>query len=211
MAAAHRGPFRCECGELHNSYDESNDLEPYIDTAGVTCLNEAVPGSCGLVLRPMGKREHQDTQEELRSAEDDPELIVFVPFTVAVKISSLIIVGGPGQSAPAHVRAFVNQDGIDFSDAARLPAAQEWDIAQAGAEMLEYPTLRAKFQNVSSITLHITENHSGAVNCVATRIRYIAFKGEGSQNRRGIVDAVYEVRPMGHLNDVRSEPSAETF
>ncbi|KAJ1639780.1 DUF1000-domain-containing protein [Pavlovales sp. CCMP2436] len=200
---AHRGPFRCECGELHDSYDESNDLAQYIRTDGVTCLNEAVPGACQKVFRPRRERGEGD-DVALRSYEDDPELLIHVPFTVAVKISSLIIVGEPGGPAPAHVRAFVNQDGIDFSDVAGLKPVQEWDLAEGAAE-LEYPTLRAKFQNVSSITLHVTRNHGGEADPCATYIRYIAFKGEGTANRRGIVDAVYELRPVPKSTGVPGE------
>jgi hypothetical protein len=71
--AAHRGPFRCECGELHDVYDESNDLEPYIHTDGITCLNEAVTGSCQAVFRPLRLRRDEDVA--LRSTDDDAELV----------------------------------------------------------------------------------------------------------------------------------------
>ncbi|KAG8469899.1 hypothetical protein KFE25_006354 [Diacronema lutheri] len=190
----HRGPFRCECGELHDTYDESNDLEPYIHTDGVTCLNESVPGACRHVFRPLARRRGEHL--ELRSDDDDPELLIHVPFTVAVKVRSLVIVGEPGSSAPAHVRAFVNHDGLDFSDAARLPPVQEWDLAREATVELEYPTLRAKFQNVQSITLHVTANHGGTAEPCATSICYIAFQGEGTANKRGIVDAIYEVQAV---------------
>jgi hypothetical protein len=48
---------------------------------------------------------------------------------------------------------------------------------------------------------------------MATCIRYIAFKGQGTGNRRGIVDAVYEVRPVPRGTGVSGEMpgSAETF
>lgn len=136
-----------------------------------------------------------------------------MPFHVTVKVSSLIIVGDPGASAPAHVRAFVNQEGIDFSDVADLPPVQEWDLAAEATAQLEYPTLRAKFQNVNAITLHVTENHGGSANPCATCIRYIAFKGEGTANKRGIVDAVYEVRGVPEDVDVPGDgiAAAEGF
>lgn len=257
-STAHRAPcFRCECGDFHDAYEESNDLAQFIHTEGITCLNESVAGACQQVFCPEGQRRAGE-DIALRSDEDDPELVrgaqnatrplsrgraphldanpytlqrgraphrpqpgtaapppaprpaqlIHVSFHVAVKVSSLIIVGEPGSSAPAHVRAFVNQDGIDFSDAGRLPPAQEWDLADAATARLEYPTLRAKFQNVSSITLHVTANHGGEVEPCATCIRYIAFKGEGTKNRRGIVDAMYEVRPVPKTTEVPGEGAA---
>jgi hypothetical protein len=260
---AHRGPFRCECGELHDAYDASNDLEPYIDIEGVSCLNEAVAGSCRRVLLPPRRRGEEEIA--LLSTEGDAELVraiarseapralrslrldvtltprpvcaplfrclrcclprstrgaraclrarqlIHVPFTVSVKVSALVIRGGPGGAAPARVRAFVNQDGIDFSDVADLTAVQEWDLADGDSE-LEYPTLRAKFQNVNSITLHVRDNHAADDGTTQTCISYLAFKGEGTANRRGIVDALYEVVPMPHGTGLPAETAgAETF
>ena len=51
--AGHSGPFRCECGQIHGAEFQgpSNDLLPYIDTAGVTALNESVRGACQRVFR----------------------------------------------------------------------------------------------------------------------------------------------------------------
>lgn len=45
----------------------------------VRCLNESVPGGALNCLKPWDKR--RDPQPRLESEEDDPELIIFVPFT----------------------------------------------------------------------------------------------------------------------------------
>lgn len=201
---SHHGPFRCECGELHDEYDESNDLFQFVDNQAISCLNEAQPGSCKGVVRPYSQR--LDTSRgDLCSDDDDPELMLHIPFTVAVKLSSFVVLGGDGGSAPAHVRAFINRDGLDFSDAANAAPVQEWDLAEDLLGALEYPTQRSKFQNVSSLTLHFTENHGGTADEMATRVRYVGLKGIGTQNRRGIVDALYEVRPVPKSNALGNE------
>lgn len=45
----------------------------------VRCLNESAPGSALNCLKPWDKR--RDPEPFLESEEDDPELIIFVPFT----------------------------------------------------------------------------------------------------------------------------------
>lgn len=49
------------------------------NTNSVRCLNESVPGGALNCLKPWDKR--RDPQPRLESEEDDPELIIFVPFT----------------------------------------------------------------------------------------------------------------------------------
>lgn len=69
------GPsFRCECGDFHDAYEESNDLAQFIHTEGITCLNESVAGACQQVFRPEGQRRAGE-DIALRSDEDDPELV----------------------------------------------------------------------------------------------------------------------------------------
>lgn len=199
---AHRGPFRCDCGELHDEYEESNDLLPFVDTQKVTCLNEQAPESCKSVFKPFTQR--QTVVSPLRSAEDDPELMLYIPFTASVRLTSFIVIGGPGGSPPSHVRAFINREGIDFSDAADLVPVQEWDLAQDDTGVLEYPTQRSKFQNVTSLALHFTENHERPEE-VPTSIRYVGLKGVGTNMKRGIVNAVYEVRPVPEANAAKDE------
>lgn len=71
---AHRGPFRCECGELHEVFEESNDLAQHIHTEGITCLNESVAGACQRVFRPPGQRPAGE-DVALHSVDDDAELV----------------------------------------------------------------------------------------------------------------------------------------
>lgn len=49
------------------------------DNNSVRCLNESAPGGGLNCLKPWDRR--RDPQPRLESEEDDPELIIFVPFT----------------------------------------------------------------------------------------------------------------------------------
>ncbi|KAL1371158.1 hypothetical protein AAHE18_01G111500 [Arachis hypogaea] len=69
----------------------------------------------------------------LESNEGDPELLVFIPFTSDVKIKSISIVGGADGTSPAKMRAFINRDGIDFSDAQSMQAIQLGVLKKAGS------------------------------------------------------------------------------
>ena len=105
----------------------------------VRCLNEAVVGSCQGVFKPWHQRLDLGGAA-LRSSDDDPELLLHVPFTGAVKLRAISVVGGPDGAAPAALRVFINRDDLDFATAAELPAVQKWDLAETRDGRIEYPT-----------------------------------------------------------------------
>ncbi|RYR05953.1 hypothetical protein Ahy_B06g085771 isoform H [Arachis hypogaea] len=57
-----------------------------------------------------------------------------VEFTSNVKIKSISIVGGADGTSPAKMRAFINRDGIDFSDAQSMQAIQSNMLTVRSAE-----------------------------------------------------------------------------
>ncbi|KAF9601933.1 hypothetical protein IFM89_024267, partial [Coptis chinensis] len=61
-------------------------------------------------------------------------------FTSDVKIKSISVVGGDTGTSPAKMRAFINRDGIDFSDAQSMRPVQEWELAENLHGVLEYQT-----------------------------------------------------------------------
>ncbi|CAN0514718.1 unnamed protein product, partial [Ectocarpus sp. 8 AP-2014] len=93
-----------------HSHDHSHDPEDpdgmslfgLIDTTRVRCLNESAPGSGLSCLKPWDKR--RDPQPRLESEEDDPELIIYVPFTQVVKIRAISVTGGGEGSAPSAMK-----------------------------------------------------------------------------------------------------------
>lgn len=74
------------------------------------------------------------------SEEDDPELLLHVPFDGAVKLTGITVVGGPDGASPSKLKVFINRDDLDFSTVADLPAVQEWELLENAGGQIEYPT-----------------------------------------------------------------------
>eukprot|EP00518_Triparma_eleuthera_P020617 CAMPEP_0197570766 /NCGR_PEP_ID=MMETSP1320-20131121/41292_1 /TAXON_ID=91990 /ORGANISM="Bolidomonas sp., Strain RCC2347" /LENGTH=198 /DNA_ID=CAMNT_0043133219 /DNA_START=118 /DNA_END=710 /DNA_ORIENTATION=- len=195
--------WACNCGmgggHSHDSSldDESTtNLRSYIDMSSVHALNESEAGSCKLVFKDYKSR--NQPLPNMKSNEDDPELILHVPFTQAVKVQSVCISGGLGGKAPTEAKVWVDRDDIDFSNAEDLPPAQTLSLVdpdqhlQFGAGSLDYPLRASKFQAASSLTFFFPDSFGGD----RTVITYVGFKGIAMNMRRGVVDAVYEARPV---------------
>ncbi|XP_048435747.1 PITH domain-containing protein 1 isoform X2 [Pyrus x bretschneideri] len=196
---------------LHNHSCEDHDcssgwtLYEHIDLPKVSALNEAVPGSVKSVFKAWEQRLNS-SGGHLESNEGDPELLVYIPFTSDVKIKSISVVGGVDGTSPSKMRAFINKEGIDFSDAQGMQAVQEWDLVENFQGTLEYQTRYSKFQNVASITLHFPNSFGGDT----TKIEYIGFKGEATKLKRDVVATiVYELRPNPSDHKPDQEISSE--
>nr|ABK26072.1 unknown [Picea sitchensis] len=182
---------------LHNHSCEEHDcssewsLYKHIDIPHVSALNESVTGSVKSVFKSWEHR-LDNSSEFLESNDGDPELIVFIPFTSDVKIKSISVVGGTGGTSPSRMRAFINRDSIDFSDAQEITPVQEWELAENVQGELEYQTKYSRFQGVANLTLHFPENFGAET----TQIYYIGLRGEASQIKRDTVaNIVYEAMP----------------
>lgn len=170
-------------------------LYNYVDISQVQALNEAVDGSAKNVIKSWDSR--LDFSASLESNSDDPELIVVIPFTADVKIKSICVIGGTDGTSPSKMRAFINREDLDFSIAGSLTPVQEWDLAENTRGELEYTTKVAKFQGVSTLTLHFPTNHGAEYS----RIYYIGLKGDATTvNRDVVANVVYETmaRPEDH-------------
>ncbi|XP_073007055.1 uncharacterized protein [Typha latifolia] len=187
------------CEDHNCSADWS--LYKHIDLSKVSALNESIAGSVKSVFKAWEQR--LDTSEGLlESNEDDPELLVFIPFTSDVKIKSISVVGGAGGASPSKMRAFINREGIDFSDAQNMQPVQEWELAENLQGLLEYQTRYSRFQSVGNLTLHFTDNFGADT----TQIYYIGLRGEATQLRRDVVATiVYEVMPNPSDHKTKSD------
>ncbi|KAI9118433.1 hypothetical protein K1719_010765 [Acacia pycnantha] len=193
------------CSHDHSCEDHncSSDwsLYKHIDLSRVSALNEATPGSVNSVFKAWEQR-LDSSGDYLESNEGDPELLVFIPFTSDVKIKSICIIGGVDGTSPSKMRAFINREGIDFSDASRMKVVQEWDLVENTQGVLEYQTRYSKFQGVANITLHFPDNFGGDTS----KIQYIGFKGEATQLKRDVVATiVYELRPNPSDHKTKAE------
>ncbi|KAJ3671186.1 hypothetical protein LUZ60_008612 [Juncus effusus] len=187
------------CEEHNCSSDWS--LYKHIDLSKVLALNESVPGSVKSVFKAWEQR-LETSVEYLESNDGDPELLVFIPFTSDVKIKSISVIGGADGTSPSRMRAFINREGIDFSDAQNMQPTQEWELAENLNGLLEYQTKYSKFQSVANLTLHFSENFGGDT----TQIYFIGLRGEATQLKRDVVATiVYEVMPNPADHKTKSE------
>ena len=119
---------------------------------------------CRNVFKPYDRRLEREGFVE--SEEDDPQIIIHIPFISPVKIRALSVIGGADGETPRELRAFINRETLDFSDADALAApvsthsppyhqrgcapfshpserrqVQQWEIAERDPTGgLEYPT-----------------------------------------------------------------------
>ncbi|XP_078169093.1 PITH domain protein (DUF1000) isoform X2 [Carex rostrata] len=164
------------CEEHNCSSDWS--LYKHIDLSKVSALNESVPGSVKSIFKAWEQR-LETSGDYLESNDDDPELLVFIPF--------------------------INQEGIDFSDAQNMQPVQEWELAENLQGALEYQTRYSKFQSVANLTLHFPNNFGGDT----TRIYFIGLRGEATQLKRDVVATiVYEVTPNPSDHKTKSDSSS---
>lgn len=194
------------CGHNHDhDHDHTDDdlgrsLRPQIDLPAVTCLNEEAANMGRSVLKLHEER--LSAEPFLRSQEDDPELLLHIPFTEAVTVVSLAIRSIPPPdsgipaSPPRTVRVFVNRDDLDFETARELEPQCQLDLVppEHFAEgTIDYPLRPAgRFQNISSLTLFFPDSYDD----VSTIITFVGLKGRGSGQRRMAVEAVYESQGM---------------
>ena len=90
------------------------------------------------------------------------------------QLRGIVVAGGGDGSSPTALRAFINRNDVDFGLASQLAPTQEWSLVDDATASLEYATRYAKFQSVSSVTLHFPSN-GGAPS---TRIHFIGLRGE---------------------------------
>lgn len=200
----------------HGEEAAGASLREYVDVTRVFCLNESIPNSGRSVLKSYEDRftatPHVLSTED---PDDEPELLLHVPFTEAVSIKTLSVQGSPGRSnggagdietsAPRTVKIFVNRTDLDFETARDMDPATTLTLLppEHGAEYgtIDYPLRPAgRFQSASSITLYFADNFARDADpdsdAVQTEIAYVGFKGKGTNVKRRAVEAVYESRAM---------------
>eukprot|EP00934_Nitzschia_sp_Nitz4_P002110 Nitzschia sp. Nitz4//scaffold261_size27179//7971//8636//NITZ4_008207-RA/size27179-processed-gene-0.1-mRNA-1//1//CDS//3329544711//2110//frame0 len=200
-----------ECsGHSHDHCDHGDDLglslRPQMDLDAVRCLNESRPNAGSSILKL-----HEDrlsSEPYLTSNEEDPELLLHIPFVedVILKHLSIRSVGSPSEpcSPPKEVRLFVNRDDLDFDTARELEPAMKLELLPPHhftEGTIDYPLRPAgRFQHISSLTIFVVNNYPGdgddEEDEVSSFITYVGLKGQGTHARRGVVNAIYEAKPM---------------
>jgi hypothetical protein len=211
MSCGHsHGPGQvCDHGPRVDEFDAGDSLYGAINLNEVRCLNERRPQSCQRVLRPFADKDNIIADDEknsniLQSEQDEePELLMHIPFTSPVQIRSITISGvtvsAPG-AFPQSAKLIINKEGLDFSDAESLSGQQSLDLVVNGQEA-EYPLKVHKFLNVSSLTILL----KGSEACEFIQVDFLGLKGTSSEAKRQAVVAVYESRPMSSDHEVRAD------
>ncbi|RIB16202.1 galactose-binding domain-like protein [Gigaspora rosea] len=172
----------------HDGPDRGTETSLYsrIDRENVRCLNESSPG--------LGKN--------FVESDVDEQLILFIPFTGSVKLKSISIKSGPGNSCPSKMKAYINREDIDFDTVDSYTATQEWELISS-PDNIEYVTRMTKMYNVRNLTLYFPENFGDDI----TRIFYIGLKGEWTEIKSDQIITIYEStpNPADHKNPTEDE------
>ena len=190
-----------ECtGHSHDHDHEENavglSLFKYFDLPSVSCLNEEVAGSGRAILKP-----HQDrltATPALQSPDDDPELLLYIPFTEAIKAQSIAIHNAGDGASARRGKIFVDRDDLDFDTAREMTPAQSLELVPPGhftEGTIHYPLRPAgRFQNIQSLAVFVESNFEDDDS--ATHISFVGLKGKGTSIKRQAVETVYESRGM---------------
>lgn len=211
------------CGNHSHDHDGHDDplglsLRPQIDLEAVQCLNEEVANSGRAILKL-----HEDrlsAEPSLQSQEDDPELLLYIPFTEAVTVQSIAIRSvvnvtdgnGVATAPPRTIKVFTNRDDLDFDTAREMEPQSEVDLVEPHHFVegtIDYPLRPAgRFQNISSLTVFFVDNFGsvdGDGEDVSTIVTYVGVKGRGSSVKRQAVETVYESQGMPDDHKTKSE------
>lgn len=135
----------------------------------------------------------------LKSDEDDPQLVIRIPFTTDVKVKSLNIIGGDEGSAPKTIYLYANRENLDFSVLEEYEPTQIIEGIENPLGLIEYPLKISKFSSVATLGIGIYDNHGAS----QTEIKFIGLKGENIGTRAKPVITVYESRP--NLSDHKTD------
>ena len=196
------GPGLCECHASSKDIDPTgSDLLGSIHLDAVVCLNEKIPRSGRLVFKTKENKLERDLV--VQSNDNDPELLIFIPFVCPVKVLSLCIIGSGNGTTPNQVRIFKNQNSLDFNNVENMEPVQSFELLENPYGEIEYFTRVTKFSNTTSLYLHFPS--STGANYL--EISYIGIKGESSNYRQAAFIAVYESRPMAKDHKAWDEAS----
>lgn len=107
--------------------------------------------------------ERENDTPYMVSNEDDPEMIMHVPFTEGVRVTHVSITGHVGGQAPKEVKIWADREDIDFTNAEDLTPSQTIELVDPDVHIgfdgnLDYPLRGSKFNNITHLTLFFTDN-----------------------------------------------------
>ncbi|EGR28456.1 hypothetical protein IMG5_174950 [Ichthyophthirius multifiliis] len=150
---------------IQKNSQEFEDLEPYIDKSKIQCLNQDDKF-------PLDSALFDKSSNIYLKSECDQQLVIQLGFNAPVKIHHMNFrVPNIDDSAPEHIRLFVNQQNLDFDSCENFVCAQEFDLTNEdfkSSTLLRY----VKFQSVN----HLTVKNKAFVNILYIIINRFLFK-----------------------------------
>eukprot|EP00800_Vazella_pourtalesii_P011512 TRINITY_DN276_c0_g1_i3.p1 TRINITY_DN276_c0_g1~~TRINITY_DN276_c0_g1_i3.p1 ORF type:complete len:150 (+),score=34.25 TRINITY_DN276_c0_g1_i3:33-452(+) len=137
MACSHgHGHGGCDHSSVEDGTGDKYSLYLKIDTDKVRCLNESADGAGKHVFKSWDGRLDK---EKFVDSDVDEELIFYIPFTGSVKLKSLVLIGGEGESHPKTLKLFKNVQQVGFDEMSHTQPEQELNLQPDGKGELEYP------------------------------------------------------------------------
>lgn len=141
-----------------------SSLRQYIDLCSAYALNCRSDRRVGDVIRAWEERATREhwplTTPE---GEEDPELLVHIPFTHDVSVTGIVLATDADGTSPRVMRAFANRATPDLDTASSVSPTQEWDFPNGDpGATVEQKTRRSRFSRVSSLTLHFPDSFNSA-------------------------------------------------
>jgi hypothetical protein len=117
----------------------------------------------------------EDREDEVKFVESnvDDQLMVHIPFTENVRIRSILLKVGRGDTAPRHLDVYLNHPNIDFSDAESLQPHLKLALLEGESGVMEYPVRVAAFASVHSLSLFFANPDNAC-----SRVYFIGFRGD---------------------------------
>jgi PITH domain len=181
------GTSSCSCD--HSPIDEGQIVNGAIDLKQFRVLNCSIPSNQHFVL--------ENNDENVRSNEFDPELLLVIPFTSPTTIKSFCLLVNDPAAAPITAKLFANSPiSTDFTSIESMKPTQTVQLAiemyQSGGEKYFYPVNVPKFANITSFAILL----QGTEDQDAIEVAYLGLKGTASGFKRDVVHAKYESRPQ---------------
>ncbi|KAG9221695.1 hypothetical protein CCMSSC00406_0005608 [Pleurotus cornucopiae] len=172
-----------------------SNLYSVINRDSVYGLNLSVPEDAKAIIKPWDQRE--DTSQFIDSGVDD-QVIIHIPFSQNVRIRSMILKIGRGESTPRRLRIYANHPTIvDFADAEETKPQLELSLLEGEVSATEYPLRVAAFASINTLSLFFVSSRltslrkylivrleSHAVGDEVSRVYYVGFKGDTTSPRK---------------------------
>ena len=170
----------CTCNECLVHLDQVIvNLKNSINIFEVYAYNEKVSQSCQKIFKD--KEDMLDKKYFCESNDDDPELLINIPFYTQVAIKSMKMIGGEDGTSPSKIKLYVNATNPDF-DLLEGKATYEIDTLENTDGSLAYNLPQFKFNSVWNLTLIVPS----CINSDHSKIYYIGFEGIASQKKQKI-------------------------